>query len=287
LQRNHEALHLSAIEERFTTLRPEGISVREAEQHARFYVEDVFGIKYPLLKDNDRVLIKQEQEQLKKDLQRYQRHEPIQYIIGKVSFYGLTLNVTSDVLIPRQETEELVHRILKDHPEPYARVLDIGTGSGCIAIALQYYRPVWYVEALDVSDAALLVAKENASTNKVEITFRHADILTEEISCPIPFDIIVSNPPYIPHNEMSRVGPSTKLFEPGLALWVPDDDPLLYYRIIAEKAKSALGKGGALYLEINEYYADHVVSLTQTTGFENVELFRDLSDKPRMVKARI
>jgi release factor glutamine methyltransferase len=278
---------LSAIEEQFTAHRPEGISVREAEQHARLYVEDVFGIKYRLLKDNVRVLNKQEQEQLNKDLQRYQQHEPIQYITGKASFYGLILNVTSDVLIPRQETEELVHRILKDHPEPYARVLDIGTGSGCIAIALQHHRPVWYVEALDVSEAAMHVAEENARSHKVEITFRHADIIEEDISCPIPFDIIVSNPPYIPNSEISQVGQSTILFEPGLALWVPDDDPLLYYRIIAEKSKAALSAGGTLYLEVNEYYADIVVSLLQTTGFVNVELFRDLSDKPRMVKARI
>lgn len=181
---------------------PPDVGEREAIQHARIYAEDVLGVKWPEVRPLDR----EEERRLAEDLLRYRQNEPIQYITGKAAFYGLVLKVSPDVLIPRQETEELVHLVLQEHPEPYARVLDIGTGSGCIAIALQHHRPVWYVEAIDVSTAALEVAKANAVNHRVEITFRHMDILQEDPDTPVPFDMIVSNPRIFPRvNSLSPV----------------------------------------------------------------------------------
>jgi len=285
LQRKSDALRLSELESRMVAFRPEGISEREARQHAGFYAEDIWKVKYPANLEEDRELTYSENEKLDKDLFRYRQGEPIQYVIGQTSFYGLTLKVNPSVLIPRQETEELVHMILKDHPEPYARVLDIGTGSGCIAIALQYNRPVWYMQAIDVSETALDIAMQNASLNKVDIDLQKSDILLDEWSVPIPFDIIVSNPPYIPYREKDKVGVSTHQYEPGLALWVPDNDPLLFYREIAEKSTKLLKPGGMLYFEVNEFLSAEVGGLLQLLGFADIRIFEDLMGKQRMVTA--
>lgn len=262
-------------------MRPPDVGEREAIQHARIYAEDVLGVKWPEVRPLDR----EEERRLAEDLLRYRQNEPIQYITGKAAFYGLVLKVSPDVLIPRQETEELVHLVLQEHPEPYARVLDIGTGSGCIAIALQHHRPVWYVEAIDVSTAALEVAKANAVNHRVEITFRHMDILQEDPDTPVPFDMIVSNPPYIPKSEQPITGKSVRSYEPGFALWVPDEDPLLFYRTIADKGRSLLKQGGYLYLEVNEYRATAVSDLLEDRGYIEVQVYDDLMDKPRIVSA--
>ncbi len=214
-------------------------------------------------------------------LQKLRAHEPIQYVFGHTEWMGLDLRVTPATLIPRPETAELVEWVLHvaDKNKPL-RVLDIGTGSGCIAIALKKAAPNWQVTGLDISNEALEVAKENAKRNNVTIHWQQADILS---LCSLPMvDIIVSNPPYICEKEKVDMQARVLDYEPAKALFVPDNDPLLFYR------KIALLKGAPiLFFEINEAYGEQVCSMLRTIGYTNVELKKDMYGKTRMVFGRL
>jgi len=224
-------------------------------------------------------------------LDELKNHKPIQYIIGKTEFYGLAFKVNEDTLSPRPETEELVEWIIKchsEHREESIKILDIGTGTGCIAISLAKNLPKVKVYALDVSEDALKIAKENAELNGVEVDCIQNDILKprhdELVSAPHYYDIIVSNPPYVRDFEKAEIKPNVLEHEPHLALFVEDDNPLQFYRSICEFAIQNLKTQGALYFEINEYFGDEMVRLLKDFGFSNVELKQDLFGKNRMIK---
>jgi release factor glutamine methyltransferase len=214
---------------------------------------------------------------------------PIQYLLGKTNFYGLDFEVNSNVLIPRPETEELVEWIIKEnsniekHKE--LKILDIGTGSGCIAISLAKNLPKAQVSAIDVSENALATAKKNADSNSVSVTFLHRNILeTEDLMQ--EFDVIVSNPPYVRNLEKEEIKKNVLDNEPHLALFVEDNDALIFYRKIAELAKKNLVKNGSLYFEINQYLGKETVELLENLGFKNIELRKDIYDNDRMIFCR-
>jgi len=206
-------------------------------------------------------------------LERLLADEPIQYIFGNADFYGLKLKVTQDTLIPRPETAELVDIIVRDNNQKDLRVLDLCTGSGCIAVALARKLPFAEVTATDISDAALAVARENARALHVAVDFRHADLLAgEPRGC--SYDIIVSNPPYIAEKERDAMEPNVLEHEPALALFVPDAYPLEFYRAIFRLAGDALAPGGRIYLEINPVYASELKSLAVSEGVGSFDLIR-------------
>lgn len=218
--------------------------------------------------------------------QRLLLHEPVQYVTGIAYFWELEFQVTPDVLIPRQETEELVDWILKENLEVGLSLLDIGTGSGCIPISLALEMKHANISALDYSAAALRVAQQNAATHHASIAFHQQDILQASPTDFSDLDIIVSNPPYIRNSEKQEMMPHVLDHEPGEALFVPNNDPLLFYRTIAELGHHWLQKGGKLYVEINEAFGKEVVALLKELKYEEVELRKDLNGKDRMVRGR-
>lgn len=223
-------------------------------------------------------------------VKRLQNSEPIQYILGKCEFYGLTFKLTSDVLIPRPETEELVEWILTEKSEANSSILDIGTGSGCIAISLAKKRKGVNVHAWDISSSALKVASENAAINNVNIQTSKVDVLSKEdleehYSFDIKYDFIVSNPPYITNSEKSHMEDNVLNYEPHLALFVPDSNPLLFYSRIADVSLRLLKKGGKLFFEINPPYANDLAQMLKEKGFKDVEFRKDITGKLRMLKA--
>ncbi|NVN18462.1 peptide chain release factor N(5)-glutamine methyltransferase [Muricauda sp. HICW] len=259
-------------------------------------------------------LTKEEEQPLFEALSELKLEKPLQYILGTAHFMDLELYVDENVLIPRPETEELVQWILDDirsqksdvgsqklqvgnpelkaeapcsedesfHPLPFS-VLDIGTGSGCISIALAKHLLNAKVFALDVSDGALDVAQKNAVSNGVDITFLHEDILNTELE--LDFDIIVSNPPYVRELEKGGIQKNVKDFEPGTALFVPDDDPLVFYRVIIDFAEKHLSEKGKLYFEINQYLGKETQALFNHRNFSEIELRKDMFGNDRMLKA--
>ena len=227
-------------------------------------------------------------------LAKLKKEIPIQYIIRETEFYGLPFYVDKNVLIPRPETEELVSwivrevKIKKPSPsklEPY-NILDIGTGSGCIAIALAKNLPKVIVWALDVSKKAIEVAQNNAKLNQVNIQFLNKDILSLK-SLPVKFDSIVSNPPYVRELEKNEIKNNVLQNEPHLALFVKDNDPLLFYGKIADFAKENLKPKGKLYFEINQYLGKETVQLLKEKGFKNIELKKDIFGKDRMIHCEL
>ena len=215
-------------------------------------------------------------------------HEPFQYVIGNTEFYGLSITCAPGALIPRTETEELVDWILVELKGKESKILDIGTGSGCIALALKKNTINSNVWGLDVSETALKIARENALALGLEVGFFSQDILSDH---PIDFDnqffdVIVSNPPYIPLNEQVKMDQNVLQFEPHKALFVPDHDPLLFYRVIATKSLSFLKNQGVLFFEIHEDFAAEVKELLVELGFINIELRKDLQGKSRMIRAQ-
>ena len=223
-------------------------------------------------------------ERLLADFQRLLTGEPIQYILGEAPFYGRSFGVTRDTLIPRNETEELVHLILKENPSSGLRILDLGTGTGCIPISLALELKSPEVYALDVSAAALAVARQNATTLGASVHFIEGSFLGEPIELPL-LDLIVSNPPYVPLRDQAEMHVNVLNFEPHLALFVPDEDPLVFYRAIGEWGQQLLKSGGKLYLEIYENLAEELVQLLLSQGYEEPRVQQDLNGKNRMLSA--
>lgn len=223
-------------------------------------------------------------EKIESIVRRALKHEPIQYILGDARFYGLNLKVNPHVLIPRVETEQLVDMIVAENQASDLRVLDIGTGSGAIAIALARNLRFPTVTAVDISPDALEVASQNARALKANIDFCVQDVFAynpERDS----FDIIVSNPPYIAEHEKEGMDKNVLGFEPHLALFVPDDNPLIFYSRIAEIASVALSDRGKVYFEINPLFADQIVSMLKSDGFADIEVVKDIAHRNRFVKA--
>lgn len=215
------------------------------------------------------------------------KHQPIQYIFGKAHFYGYDFKVNNHTLIPRRETEELVEWILETMAEnKYSKeisMLDIGTGSGCIPITLFLNRLGIRATAMDISAEALKVAKENAKRFNAEVKFIQADVLSENYFPKM--DVIVSNPPYVRNLEKAEIQSNVLNYEPHTALFVSDDDPLIFYRKIAELAEQSLSKGGYLFFEINQYLGAEMVDMMHSFDFENIQIKKDMQGNERMLRA--
>ncbi len=239
-------------------------------------------------------IIKSETDTFFKVLEDLKQQKPIQYILGETEFYGLPFKVNEHVLIPRPETEELVDWIIRSVTssvvEKPMKILDIGTGSGCIAISLAKNLPNAKVYALDVSKKALKVAKANALLNNVEITFVEADILDESTwnleFKELEFDTIVSNPPYVRELEKQEIQPNVLDNEPHLALFVEDENPLVFYKVITDFAVANLKQKGELFFEINQYLGEETKTLLKVANFEDIALLKDLNGNNRMLKGR-
>lgn len=239
-----------------------------------------------LLREEER-LSPAEVSQVGAIVSRLRQREPIQYILGEVTFGGLTLRVNPAVLIPRPETEELIHWIITSRSEAPHSLLDIGTGSGCIALALSKAFPHCDTRGCDLSEEALTVARNNALINHSGARFFKADILRWPAFREWQkTDLIVSNPPYVMESEKNEMEEHVVLHEPPLALYVPDEDPLLYYRHIAAFAREWLSEEGELFLEINRRFGQEVTTLLSQHGFRKSEVRNDLSGNPRMVRAQ-
>ncbi len=227
-------------------------------------------------------------KKIKNAIQRLRKFEPIQYIVNGVEFYNLKFYVNRNVFIPRPETEELVFWIVdrhKNRDSKSRRILDIGTGSGCIAISLAFNLPDYKVSAFDISSEALDVARKNAIINNVNVDFFKEDVLNCK-KLPKKYDIIVSNPPYIIENEKDKMQSNVLKYEPDIALFVNNDDPLLFYRKIAQLGQKHLISEGSIYFEINEYLGSELLILLKTEGYKEITLHKDIFGKYRMVKCR-
>lgn len=235
---------------------------------------------------DDITLTPNQQEKLSNAIERLKRAEPIQYILGETQFCELTFKVNPSVLIPRPETGELIQWIVEENRDKENKILDIGTGSGCIAISLAKKMPQSAVTAWDISPQAIDTAKENNKINATNVTFVKQDIFTatgEERK----YNIIVSNPPYIKEEEKKDMQRNVLDWEPSLALFVPDNDPLLFYREIAQKGQTILTKGGKLYFEINREHGKDICNMLAQYGYSEIELRKDYADNDRMIKATL
>ena len=261
-------------------------SPSESSSLARWVLTDVFKIPaIDLYSNKDDDFLAKNGEKLAIIINRLQLYEPLQYILRKSIFFGMTLEVSPDVLIPRPETSELVEWILSENEGRQGmRILDIGTGSGCIAITLAKNLKGSAVTATDISQAALKTAKRNAIANGAEVRFLQTDILSDPLTG-TGADIIVSNPPYVTMSERAEMSRNVVDWEPEQALYVPDDDPLKFYRRIAEVGLSVLCKGGQLYFEINRRAGKAIERMLRELGYTSIELRKDLSGNDRMIRA--
>jgi release factor glutamine methyltransferase len=239
-----------------------------------------------ILLNNFPLLTNEQQNMLKSFVERLKQHEPVQYVVGNTEFYGLPFKVDKRVLIPRPETEELVEWILEGTKNEHGCLIDLCTGSGCIAIALAKKLPLSKVFACDLSGESLDLARENSLINGVNVDFFQADVLAAGFAENLPqADVIVSNPPYVLEKEKEKMQKNVLDYEPAMALFVPDTNSLLFYEAIAKTAFQKLKSGGALYVEINQSLGNETVALFEQTGFTNVQIRNDLYGNPRMVKA--
>lgn len=258
---------------------------REAGNLSRIICCEILGqqtVDYYLGKDI--ILSVKEEQELESILARLHNFEPIQYILGEARFLGRTFRVTPGVLIPRPETEELVEMMLKEL-SPVSRVLDVGTGSGCIAISLAKELPESQVTAWDVSGEALSIAAANSKALQASVRFEQRDVLTYEPCVVDCYDVIVSNPPYVIEAEKQEMEHNVLDWEPSLALFVPDTDPLRFYRRIAVLGLEMLTSGGKLYFEINRAFGKDTVAMLCETGYRAVRLQKDISHNDRFVIA--
>ena len=259
----------------------------EARAVLRLLFERRYGLAWTdVLCDGIVLLPEEKQRQLSSDLQQLEQGIPVQYVMGEALFHGEWFHVTDSVLIPRPETEELVDAVLEDDAST-SSMLDIGTGSGCIAISCAHECPNWHVCAFDISKEALQVAQENAARlNADNIIFHNIDILQHEPDCCEKWNIIVSNPPYICYKEKTEMEHHVTDYEPGLALFVPDDDPLLFYKAITTYAIRTLLTRGRLLFEVNRTYAHDVAKLLENRGFTDVFIRKDQFDNERIIGGR-
>lgn len=270
------------IEKELSDFYPQG----ELKVLVRMLLQQVAGWSLvDMLTHNDLTLTAAQQMQIADAVERLKRYEPIQYILGAAEFDGMRLVVDARALIPRPETAELV-LLLAEMLSPDASVLDIGTGSGCIAVALARRLPQAQVSAYDVSPDALALAAENARNQGVKIDFRQVDILHDAPADAPVFDAIVSNPPYVTDSERASMEANVLDYEPALALFVPDDDPLLFYRAIADFAWTHLSIGGRLFFEINHRFGAEIVMMLRHKGFANCAVQHDAFGKERFVVAQ-
>jgi release factor glutamine methyltransferase len=272
----------------------------EQEIESFFYIilEKLHGLKRIYLALNPQTVMDGAHlKQWKNIVSELKKQRPVQYILGETTFYGLLFLVNENTLIPRPETEELVELIIEstnyELRNTKLKVLDIGTGSGCIAISLAKHLPTSEVFAIDVSEKALAVAKKNSELNHVKVNFINVDVFkindlnelaTHNPQLATKFDIIVSNPPYVRNLEKDEIKPNVLEYEPHLALFVDDIDPLLFYRKIAELAIKNLSPNGKLYFEINQYLGKETIKLLEDFGFRNVELKKDIYGNDRMIE---
>ncbi|HNP17429.1 MAG TPA: peptide chain release factor N(5)-glutamine methyltransferase [Fulvivirga sp.] len=260
-------------------------SVNEIQSLAYIVVEHMFSInKSEIITDRSININSSQLKKLKKFLDRINKSEPIQYILGEAEFYGRQYIVSPGILIPRNETEELVNLIIQDYKEKKIKVLDVGTGSGCIPITLVKELKLTKAYAIDFDPRVIKIARQNAAKHQVDIDFLMIDILKEKI--PIHgLDVIVSNPPYITQSEKSEMKANVLGYEPSTALFVTDEDPLIFYKRIALIGRESLREDGKLYFEINEKFGQQVAQMLEQNGYKNIELIADLNGKDRIVKA--
>ena len=279
--------NLQKTKRHFTALLAEKFPQREAELLMRILMEDLFGIDWNRQLMNPDLRIDEHQHyQLGEAVKRLLAGEPVQYVTGMARFNDLLLKVSTAVLIPRPETEELVQKIGTSLPaNKHMRIWDIGTGSGCIAIALAKHFTNAEVIAFDVSEEALQIAKENAESNGAVVTFVQDDVLNPTSDFfDQPVDLVLSNPPYVCNSERAAMEANVLDWEPEKALFVPDDDPLRFYRQILALAKKQLNPEGQVWFEINERMGVEMLSLCREMGFSNAEVLQDFAGKPRFVK---
>lgn len=259
---------------------------REAHSLALWAVEALTGAdRVQLLVDPHREVEHVDMEEVERVERELSEARPIQYIIGTTEFCGLQFAVGEGVLVPRPETEELVRWVVDECPTAQ-RVLDIGTGSGAIAVSLAKLLPKAEVTAMDISEVALDYASRNAAANGVKVRVVQGDALSDWASAFEELDVVVSNPPYVPASDRASMHRNVRDYEPELALFVPDDDLLRFYRSIADGATRALRTGGALYFEIYEGAAEQMIEMLTERGWTDIELRRDFNDKNRMIRCR-
>ena len=261
----------------------------EARAIARYLLEIRFGMtQTDICMGKDKQISAEERRELENIIERLTQKEPVQYVLGQADFFGRTFFVTRDVLIPRPETEELIQWIL-DEQERLAspRILDIGTGSGCIAVTLGKEMETSEVTALDISSGALAIAEKNAATYNADVSFLQQDFLQNGTGTVTgPWDIIVSNPPYICQTEQTEMDDNVLQYEPHSALFVPDKHPLLFYEAIGKYAQKELKPQGCLYVEINRRYGIETMELFRGIGLKDIELRKDLCGNDRMIRCR-
>ena len=262
----------------------------EAEQLLTILIDHFFTItRFQIITNPEIRISESEILKLHMAVKELKKYKPVQYITEVVEFHDLTIKVNSDVLIPRPETEELVQIINNIEKTKGLKVLDIGTGSGCIAISMAKLLNSATVHASDISESAIIVAQSNAIMNNVEVNFHKHDILDikqpicKKNSKPIMFDIIISNPPYVTQNDKNKMQSNVTDYEPHIALFVSNDKPLIYYDAIIQFAKKQLVSGGRIYFEINESVGNQLVTLLEKHNFINVELKKDLTGRDRFV----
>ena len=259
---------------------------KEAISILKILLEDSFGKDFTRLIAEDISMDDGKISEISGKIERLMKYEPVQYVTGKADFYGRDFIVTRDVLIPRNETEELVMRILNDYKcfdGERLDVLDIGTGSGCIAITLNLENPRFRVMAIDNSEKALEVAAMNASRLSAAVEFAKEDILNPVVVNKRKFDIIISNPPYVTESERAYMRRNVLDYEPENALFVTDANPLVFYKQIISLSETMLGKGGRIYFEINEKFSDLFSQFVDLQSFESVDVYRDWNGKDRIV----
>ncbi len=238
-----------------------------------------------LLMNRDRVLSDVYHTSVCAPLQELQAGVPLQYVLGSITFHGLRINVGPAVLIPRPETEELVDRIIRAQLQPPQRIIDIGTGSGCIALALKQAFPAAQVIGIDISADALDVARRNATHNELDAEWRLLDVLVPDASLGVA-DLIVSNPPYVPRSDERDMEAHVREHEPHLALFVEDDDPLLFFRTIAQLGLMSLSPDGQLWFEGHHLHIQDIPTVLLAMGYSEVQLLNDLSGQPRFISAK-
>ena len=279
--------NLQKTKRHFTEVLAEKFPKREAEHLMRILLEDLFGIDWNQQLMNPDLRIDEHQHyQLGEAVKRLLSGEPVQYVTGMSRFCDLLIKVSPAVLIPRPETEEMVQKICASMPkEKTMRIWDIGTGSGSIAIALAKHLENAEVIGFDVSEEALQIAKENAESNGAKVTFVHDDVLNPTSDYfTQPVDLVVSNPPYVCESERTTMEANVLDWEPENALFVPDDDPLRFYRQILALAKKQLNSGGQVWFEINERMGEEMLSLCHEIGFSNAEVLEDFAGKLRFCR---